>query len=79
MIKLDKYSYMRTCAVDKWSWLKNADLILICSSYLASVSTAVETTNSYVIVHSSRNNLYPFKIASKDDYVTSCSIGLRKK
>lgn len=73
---INLHSYMRTCAMNKWSWLKYADLILISSSYFASVSTTVKTTDPYVIVHSSRNNLYPLKIAGKDDYVTSCGIGL---
>ena len=72
-------SYMRASGMDKWSWFKNADLILVCSSYLASISAAVKTTNSYIIVYCSRNNLYPFKVAGKDYYVTASCIGLERK
>lgn len=61
--------------MNKWGRLKNADLILICSSYFTSISTAVQTTNPYVIVDCSRNYLYPFKITGKDYYVTSRCIG----
>ena len=56
-------SYMRACTMNKWCWLKNADLILIGSGYLASISTAIQTTNSYIVVYSTRNNLYSFKVA----------------
>lgn len=67
---------MRACAVNERSWLKNADLILVRSSNFASVSAAVQTTDPYVIVHSSRNNLHSLEVARKDDYVAAGSIGL---
>lgn len=67
---------MGTVAMNKGSWLENADLILVSSSYFASIGTAVEAADPYVIVHCSRNDLYPLKIAGKDDNIASSCIGL---
>lgn len=62
--------------MNKGSWLEDADLILVSSSNFASVGTAVEAADPYVIVHCSRNDLYPLEVAGKDDNVASRCIGL---
>lgn len=69
---------MRTCTVDKWSWFENADLVLVCSRNLACISAAVQTADPYVVVHRSRNYLYPLKITGKNYYVTPGCVGLEE-
>lgn len=69
---------MGTVGMNKGSWLENADLILVSSSNFASVGTAIKAADPYVIVHCSRNDLYPLKVAGKDDNVASRCIGLEE-
>lgn len=68
--------YMGTVAMNEGGWLKDADLILVSSSNFASVGTAVEAADPYVIVHCSRNDLYPLEVAGKDDNIASRRVGL---
>lgn len=68
---------MRTCTVNKWSRFKNANLIFIGCSYFSCVCTAVQATNSYVVMYSSWYYLNSFKITGKNYYVTTCCICLQ--
>lgn len=72
-------THMRTSTVDEWCRFKNADLVLICSSDFASISAAVEAADAYVVMCGSRNNLYSFKVVSKDDNVAASCISLETK
>lgn len=53
---------MWTSAVYKWCRLKNAHLIFIRCSNFSCICTTVQTTDSNIIVYSSRNYLDSFKI-----------------
>lgn len=64
--------------MNKGSWLEDADLILVSSSYFPSVGTAVEAADPYVIVYCSRNDLYPLEVAGKDNNVAPSCIGLEQ-
>jgi hypothetical protein len=70
---------MRTGVMNKWGRLKNADLVLIRSSYFPSIGTAVQAANSYIVVHCSRDYLDPLKVTGKDYYVTSSCVSLGRK
>lgn len=67
---------MWTGAVYKWCWLKNADLVFIGCSYFSCICTTVQTTDSDVIVHSSRNYLNSFEIIGQDHYITASCVRL---
>lgn len=70
---------MRARCVQKRCWLEDAHLVFICCCDFASICTAIQTTDTDVIVYRTRYYLNPFKVTRKDDYVTSSSISLQKE
>lgn len=79
-IKRDKIknTYMRACTMNKRSRLKNANLIFISCSYFSCVSTAIQTTDSYIIMYSSRYYLNSFEITGQNYYITTSCICLQQ-
>lgn len=68
---------MVTVAMNEGSWLENTDLILVSGGNFSGIGAAIEAADPYVIVHRSRNDLYPLEVAGKDDNVASGCVGLR--
>lgn len=62
----------------KRRWFKDAHLILVSCSYLAGIGTTIQTTDSDVVVYSSRNDLNPFKIVGQNYYVTTSGVCLNE-
>ena len=69
---------MRACTMNKRSRLKNANLIFISCSYFSCVSTAIQTTDSYVVMYSSRYYLNSFEITGQNYYITTSCICLQQ-
>lgn len=70
---------MWTSAVYKWCWFKNAHLIFISCSNFSCICTAVQTTDSNIIVYSSRNYLDSFKVVGQNHNITTSCICLCEK